>query len=182
MTKVYCIGEGLVTPLGSTLEAVLDAAREGLSRRLFEKRGNLRRRITSNAAAYGGNKECQFGVLAGTFCEFLHSVGHRRLAFHSRKSVCASRQAFADTPFGTEILVGIPRGTATVHTLDVAAKYEYFILAQLGNAVGCNPMTINELSIFHSDNSFCKYSNFFSSGKTFYNNMQPKSLYSQNIL
>lgn len=41
MTKVYCIGEGLVTPLGSTVEAVLDAAREGLSRRLFEKRGTL---------------------------------------------------------------------------------------------------------------------------------------------
>ena len=41
MTKVYCIGEGLVTPLGSTVEAVLDAAREGLSRRLFDKRGTL---------------------------------------------------------------------------------------------------------------------------------------------
>ena len=41
MTKVYCIGEGLVTPLGSTVEAVRDAAREGLSRRLFEKRGTL---------------------------------------------------------------------------------------------------------------------------------------------
>ena len=39
MTKVYCIGEGLVTPLGNTLEEVFEAAREGRSRRLFEMRG-----------------------------------------------------------------------------------------------------------------------------------------------
>ena len=38
MTKVYCIGKGLVTPLGNTVEAVFEAAREGHSRRLFERR------------------------------------------------------------------------------------------------------------------------------------------------
>lgn len=36
MTKVYCIGNGLVTPVGSTALEVLQAAREGRSRRLFE--------------------------------------------------------------------------------------------------------------------------------------------------
>ena len=37
MTKVYCIGKGLVTPVGSTALEVLQAAREGRSRRLFER-------------------------------------------------------------------------------------------------------------------------------------------------
>ena len=39
MTKIYCIGKGLVTPLGNTVEEVFEAAREGRSRRLFERDG-----------------------------------------------------------------------------------------------------------------------------------------------
>ena len=39
MTRVYCIGEGLVTPVGSTPEEVLAAVREGRSRLLFDKEG-----------------------------------------------------------------------------------------------------------------------------------------------
>lgn len=39
MTKVYCIGKGLVTPLGNTVEEVFEAAREGRSHRLFERGG-----------------------------------------------------------------------------------------------------------------------------------------------
>ena len=39
MTKVYCIGEGLYTPLGSTVDTVLEAVREGKSARLFDRSG-----------------------------------------------------------------------------------------------------------------------------------------------
>ena len=39
MINVYCIGKGLVTPVGSTVKEVLSAAREGRSGRLFDKGG-----------------------------------------------------------------------------------------------------------------------------------------------
>ena len=39
MTKVYCIGKGLVTPVGSTPEEVLAAVREGRSVTLFDRSG-----------------------------------------------------------------------------------------------------------------------------------------------
>ena len=39
MTKVYCIGKGLVTPVGSTPEEVLAAVREGRSVKLFNRSG-----------------------------------------------------------------------------------------------------------------------------------------------
>ena len=39
MRKVYCIAEGLFTPLGSTVEEVLAAVRNGCCRRLFDRSG-----------------------------------------------------------------------------------------------------------------------------------------------
>ncbi len=118
---------------------------EGIS----EEGSNLLRGVSRDATTYGGDEEGELGMLLGAVDEAVDGSLHRGFALHGGQRVAVARKAFADTPFGTEVLVCEPGGTAAVGTLDITSEDKYLVLAEGGDAVRRNAATTNNLCVFH---------------------------------
>ena len=130
---------------------------------LFEVRRHLLRTVSGDAAAHGGDQERQLRMVLGAGGEAFHGVFQRRCALHGGQGVGATRKALADTPFGAEVLVGVPGSAAAVHALDVAAEDKDFAFVEGGDSVGGHAMSVDNMSVFHNERCFvfgCKVSIF----------------------
>ena len=65
----------------------------------------------------------------------LHSFLHGGFPLHSGQRVGAACKTFTNTPFGSELLVCIPRSPAAMGSLNVASKDKNFVCAEGGNTV-----------------------------------------------
>lgn len=128
-----------------------------------EERRHLLRTVSGDAAAHGGDQERQLRVALGAGGEAFHGVFQRGLSLHGGQGVGATRKALADTPFGAEVLVGVPGSAAAVHALDVAAEDEDLAFVEGGDSVGGHAMSVDNMSVFHNERCFvfgCKVSIF----------------------
>lgn len=94
---------------------------------ITEQRSYFGRTESGNAAAYFGDEECQFGMLAGEADEFVHigldAVG---TSVHGRDAIGLSLQAGALSPDGSPLFLGQQCGTSAVVAFEVASENEYF--------------------------------------------------------
>ena len=114
--------------------------------RLFEKRSNLLVRKSCDATTDARHKERQFRMLLGEGNELVHiRTDGINPTLHRRDAVALPLQSYALSHDGAKLAVGdISRPTA-VHSLQVAAEYEYLVGLQLRNKLWCRAFLFHKV-------------------------------------
>ena len=136
MSRILSISVRFVRDLFERLHKALRQTDIRDINRLCEKRGDFFVPEAGNAAADTGDVEEEFWMFLGEGNEIINvrfDCFHSTL--HGGNCVALATQTYTATHHGTEMPEGIISGSATVHTLQIAAKHKNLVRLQLADIV-----------------------------------------------